>query len=499
MDDLGVLSIDYTASPTGKLFHRDQSFVRGVMGPFGSGKSVMCCFDIFMRMCNQAPSPMDGKRKTRWAVVRSTMPQLETTTINTWLDWFPEVIFGKMRRRVPMTHYVKFNDIEAEVIFLALDRPEDVSKLLSLELTGVWINEAKETVIEIIRVCSERVGRYPSKRDGGATWSGIIMDTNPPDDEHWWPILAGDVPTPDDWEKIIGWKFFKQPPAAFEIRDPKTGAISWKDNPNAENLENLPDKYYANGRSGKPHRHIRIYQGVKYGTTVDGLAIYDKEWNEDVHLANEPLMWIPGVHIDIGLDFGNTPAACFTQTTPRGQRQDIHELVTKGCGAERFALLLKTEIATLFPRANYTLWGDPSGAYKLQGMEASYFDILKANGLRVFAAPTPGNDWTMRREAGAASLERMVDGQPGYLLSPTCRHLRAGFNGTFRYKKINSSGSAQYDTSKPEKTPDSHIHEARQYAHAGAGEVKILKGHKKPLKSFKARVNLDVFRKQRRR
>lgn len=497
MTDLGVLTIGYKPSPTGRLFHRDPSFVRGVMGPFGSGKSVMCCFDIFLRACNQAPSPLDGKRKTRWAVVRNTMPQLETTTINTWLDWFPETIFGNMRRRVPMMHTMKFNDVECEVIFLALDRPEDAAKLLSLELTGVWINEAKETPIEIVRVCSERVGRYPSKRDGGATWAGIIMDTNPPDEEHWWPIYAGDVPTPEDWEPMEGWTFYKQPPAAFEVRDSKTGKISWKDNPNAENLENLPENYYMNGRAGKPHRHIRIFQGVKYGTTVDGLAIYDNEWNEDVHLANEPLHWIPGVHLDIGLDFGNTPAACFTQRTARGQLQDIHELTTFGCGAARFAQLLKAEIAQHFPNASYSLWGDPSGAHKLQGLETSYFDILKANGLRCFAAPTPGNDWTMRREAGAAGLERMVDGQPGYLLSPSCKHLRAGFNGTFRYKKLQTSGSVQYDTSKADKTFDSHIHEARQYAHAGAGEVRTLKGQKKAMKALKAKVRLNVFRKSR--
>ena len=30
-----------------------------------------------------------------------------------------------------------------------------------------------------------RVGRYPSKEDGGPTWRGVILDTNPPDDDHY--------------------------------------------------------------------------------------------------------------------------------------------------------------------------------------------------------------------------------------------------------------------------------------------------------------------------
>ena len=79
--------------------------------------------------------------------------------------------------------------MELEVIFLALDRPEDVKKLLSLELTGVWINEAREIPKSIVDACTMRVGRIPSMRDGGPTWYGVIADTNPPDTDHWWSIL----------------------------------------------------------------------------------------------------------------------------------------------------------------------------------------------------------------------------------------------------------------------------------------------------------------------
>ena len=55
---------------------------------------------------------------------------------------------------VPYTHNIKKGDVELEVIFLALDRPEDVKKLLSLELTGVWVNEAREIPKSIIDACS---------------------------------------------------------------------------------------------------------------------------------------------------------------------------------------------------------------------------------------------------------------------------------------------------------------------------------------------------------
>lgn len=157
-------SLDYNASKIGKQFHASPAFVRGVMGPVGSGKSVMCCMEIFNKAITATPCK-DGIRRSRWLVVRNTTPQLETTTIKTWLAWFPEHVFGKMNLKPPINHLIKFNDVELEVIFLALDRPEDVKKLLSLECTGIWFNEAREILKEIIDAGTMRVGRYPSKKD----------------------------------------------------------------------------------------------------------------------------------------------------------------------------------------------------------------------------------------------------------------------------------------------------------------------------------------------
>ena len=63
------------------------------------------------------------------------------------------------------THLVNFGlgdktTVELEVIFLALDKQEDVKKLLSLELTGVWINEAREIPKSIVDACTMRVAAF---------------------------------------------------------------------------------------------------------------------------------------------------------------------------------------------------------------------------------------------------------------------------------------------------------------------------------------------------
>ena len=103
------------------------------------------CVEIFRRACEQAPQ-QDGIRRTRFAIVRSTYRELQDTTLKTWLDWFPEDLGQSRLNRSEMTHLLRFNDVECEVMFRALDRPDDVKKLLSLELTGAWINEARETI-----------------------------------------------------------------------------------------------------------------------------------------------------------------------------------------------------------------------------------------------------------------------------------------------------------------------------------------------------------------
>ena len=96
-----------------------------------------------------------------------------------------------------MTHRIQMDDLDVEVLFRALDRPDDAKKVLSLELTGAWVNEAREVPKGIIDALGDRTGRYPSQRSGGCTWRGLMLDTNSPDDDHWWYRLAEeDTPAP---------------------------------------------------------------------------------------------------------------------------------------------------------------------------------------------------------------------------------------------------------------------------------------------------------------
>lgn len=221
--------IQYQASRTGAKFHASDAFVRGIMGPVGSGKSVMCVTEILKRAYQQK-ADANGRRRSRWAVVRNTYPELKATTIKTWSDWVPEsicpIVYG-----APITGHMetRLKDgtiLDLEVLFLALDKMKDQKKLLSLELTGAWFNEVREIPKPIVDAMLSRVGRFPSKRDGGSKWIGVIMDTNPPDDLHWYYHLA-EEDTP------AGWEFFRQPGGLIRNGD------QYSINPDAENLEHL--------------------------------------------------------------------------------------------------------------------------------------------------------------------------------------------------------------------------------------------------------------------
>jgi|TARA_R110002012_G_scaffold108012_5_gene250329 hypothetical protein len=477
-----------------KLFMKDESFLRGLRGPVGSGKSVACCIELFRRSLIQKPGE-DGKRKSRWAVIRNTNPQLKTTTIKTWLDWFPEEEWGPFHWSVPFTHHIKRGDLDCEVIFLALDRPEDVKKLLSLELTGVWINEAREIPKSIVDACSMRVGRYPSMRDGGPSWYGVICDTNPPDTEHWWSIMSGETILPDHISKQEAkmlvkpdnWSFYTQPSAMLEIKDKENQVFDYEDNKERENGNNLTPNYYKNIIRGKTKSWIDVYVLNKLGEISDGKPVYESFVNR-THVANGDLAIADGVPIFIGIDFGLTPACVFAQRL-RGRWIVFDELVAEDMGIVRFSELMKQHMAQYLPR-DFVIFGDPAGDQRVQTDESTPFQILRGRGLN--ARPAPSNDVALRLESVSSVLNRMTDGESGMIIDPKCVNLIKGFAGGYHYKRMQVSGE-RYDE-RPNKNRFSHVHDAFQYLLLGAGEGRALTMGQKTSRPIVAKRNFDVFK-----
>ena len=95
---LDDIAFTYDApGPVAADFMASDKFVRGLRGPVGSGKTSACCVELFRRAITQVPDKA-GLRPTRWLVLRNTQPELKTTTIKSWLDWFPERDWGQDRK-----------------------------------------------------------------------------------------------------------------------------------------------------------------------------------------------------------------------------------------------------------------------------------------------------------------------------------------------------------------------------------------------------------------
>ena len=493
--------IEFKYKPDGdvlKEFMKDNTFFRGIRGPVGSGKSVGCCVEVFRRALMQQKGP-DGVRKSRWAIIRNTNPQLRTTTIKTWLDWFPETDWGKFTWSVPYTHHIKKGDIDLEVIFLALDRPEDVKKLLSLELTGIWINEAREIPKSIIDACTMRVGRFPSMRDGGPSWTGVIADTNAPEEDHWWPIMAGEVPIPDhiprEQAKMLvkpdNWRFFTQPSGMVEVKNSEGEIEKYDPNPKAENRKNMMQSYYPNLIQGKTKSWIDVYVMNRLGHVQDGKPVYPM-FAPDVHIAKEEIPIAAGAPVYVGVDFGLTPAATIGQKI-RGRWLIQSEIVAVDMGIVRFAEILRNELSSRFAACNEVyIYGDPAGDFRAQTDESTPFQILRGAGLRAF--PTHSNSVDLRLESVSSLLTKMVEGKPAFLVDRRCSMLIKGFEGGYSYKRMEVSGERYAD--KPDKNMFSHIHDSLQYMMLGAGEGRALMNSQKPATPVVAKRDFDVFNRR---
>lgn len=455
---------DYGDVPTIRRFALSDKFIRGLMGPFGSGKSSGCVMEIFRRAKLQAPG-LDGIRRSRFVAIRNTYRQLQDTTIKTFHDWFPPQYFGKWRGQDHDYIITNVKGCQIEILFRALDRPDQVSNLLSLEVTGAWLNEAREVPKAIFEAIQGRVGRYPAVKDGGCTWAGVILDTNPPDTDSWWYQLfeesravSGHVCSKcdqpayhvfnrnTDFEQAFCQKhtniaLFKQP-SGLSLR--------------AENKTKLREGYYDNLAAGKDPEYIKVYIHGQYGFVRDGKPVYP-EYADHVHCQEvKPL---PASPMYVGLDFGLTPAAVFCQISHNGQLLVVDEFCSEDMGVERFADNLIRYINQHYKDYVFEYFGDPAGNQKAQTDERTCFGILAAKNIFV----TPGEqDLTMRLESVRKPINSMVNGKPGFLMSPRCRMLRKGFQGEYKYRRLQVSQERYTD--QPEKNQYSHPHDALQYA-----------------------------------
>lgn len=437
-----------------------------VMGAYGSGKTSGFV-NAILRDAILMPFCDDGVRRYKVALIRNTAGQLETTTLNTWLYWTQGLPSPYRNKKPQLTYSYSFRDKEGEikldVIFLALDRDSDVSKLDSLEITSAYFNELRHIPKKIFDAVMGRIRRYPPKlefiqqfeeeyKDNSINerkkllekWCPYIprvyADTNAPKNNHWIAEL--------EKKTLKNMKVYHQPPAL--IRE-KNG--DWEVNENADNLAWQSHEYYLD-MIDRGEEYIKVYAQGLYGTVVDGKPVYPY-YNDDLHSIDD-LPLIEYEPIIIGCDYGIVAPAVLIAQFVKGQIRFLKEFIGE---YETITDIFKNSVIPFLNLycKGFTLdvVGDPADT--AQGR-------AQLRELGIEASPSSTNRIEARIMSVSNALNEMACGQAKILVSRKgCPSLREGFLGEYHYRRLKVIGDEKYvDT--PNKThPYSDIHDAAQY------------------------------------
>ena len=449
---------------------------RFIAGPFGSGKTVGSLVEIPRRASMQAPSTVSGLRKSRWAVVRNTVPELRETTMKSWFDWFPSGTLGYYMSTTK-TYHIKQGGVDAEVIFCALDDEQDVKKLLGMELTGANLAEYREIPRPIVEALDGRIGRYPRMNEGGPTWVGMWGDSNMPEEGSYWYAKMEGL-DPDDLKKKMptDWAFFRQPPAML-----KDDGGKYYLNLGAENLGNLPSGYYENLIKDKSEDFIRVNVLAQYGRSKGGKPVHP-EFDRRIHVAKGPLIPNRDLVLLLSADFGMTPALALKQQDAFGRVLTLDDIACFDMGLERaietkLLPLLKAKYKGGAKNGEYEIivTGDPSGESRAQGDETTCVEIFKDYKKHLGKVKMASTNSPVARRGGTDHFLTRKE-PPTYLMDPGCEASIAAMSGGFMFKK-HKDGRHSEDV---EKNDHSHIGEANEYGDMYFHEGRRRKAEQRP-------------------
>ena len=457
-----VEHISYTPPSTLKQFIKwcpsAQLFYAWCVGPYGSGKTTAMFFKLVHMAKMQAPSN-DGVRRTRAVVVRNTRPQLKDTTLVSWNYWFKDGQAGAWRAS-DYNFILRFDDVECEVMFRALDTPDDIARVLSLEVTFALIDEFTQIPKEIIDALSARLGRFPAAKDGGATNWGMWGVSNPSVEDNWWYDFLHNEDLVDSFTKdgMIG------DPDARAMRRRMLGLsetnVHYYHQPSgrssdAENWENLPGgrEYYANQAKGKSEAWVKQYIDAEWGFSVAGKPVL-ATFKPDLHIAKSRLKYNPSLPLVIGLDPGlKGSAMIFGQEDSWGRLLVLGELCQSGYGAQRLIdERLRPYLRRRFPDAKIIIAPDPASLNRAQTDEKSVVDVFR----RYYVVKAESNN---RLALRIGALEHyttiLTEAGPAMLIDPfECPILIRAFKGGWRYAMDQKRGGIKGD--EPEDNPYTH-------------------------------------------
>lgn len=464
--------VQYTPPPTVREFivdYRPSSlFYSFIVGPVGSGKTT----GNFMKLIYMAglqKRGADGVRRSRCVIVRNTAPQLKDTTIKSWEDWFVDGVAGKWHA-TDKVFDLKFGDVECEVLFRPLDTADDVKRVLSLEVTFAIIDEFIEVPRAIIDALSSRLGRYPSKRDGGATNWGMWGASNPSTEDNWWYDYLHDQ---DYVQRISLYEegFAGRNKVLAMLKSPPPNSINIRYfhqpsglGPDAENLENLPGgrDYYVNQAKNKTPAWISQYLEAQWGFSTAGTPVL-ASFNPRYHITTG-LKYTPHLILGCGVDPGlGGMAWIFGQEDLYGRLLVIGEIGAINMGVERFIEdRAKPYIRSNFPDCQLVVAPDPAGSNRSQlDDKASVTRLIRKH---FTVRELTNNRMSVRLQAMEHYTGKLTDIGPGLQIDKQrCPMLSRALGGGWRYEIIQKRAVDETLKPAPEKNAHSHYGDGFSY------------------------------------
>lgn len=433
----------YTPSPTiaNLMTTYTEKRVNLLLGPIGGGKTTGIIMLLIQIAHAQVPDA-NGVRRTRFGVARNTRPQLRDSVLKSVFDWLPPNGSTIVWMETDMTLKLRFrlpDDtwVQSEWLFRALDDERDAARLLSVEYTVVWLSEFREIPHPLLIDVLSRTGRYPAVSDGGATWHGVLAESNMP--------MRG-----SDWHRYLE---LELPSTSQKFIQPS--GVS----PEAENTKYLVPDYYSVLMEGAHPGWIKAHILCEYPDALDGKAVYAATFNHERHVAKSALIPLGrGANaplILMGVDQGRSPAAVFSQVQPNGKLHILSEVSMPNVSMDTFAQnYLVPHVAARYPGMPILAVMDPAGTFKGQANDQTPAEALANHGFRVIPAPTNN----ILRRLGA--VDKLLLQHDGILIDPSCRITINGMASDYRFATKKSGQDAEV----PEKLhPISDVQDAIQY------------------------------------
>lgn len=491
---MAVESVNYIPPRTVGAFITDyrpgELFYSWIVGPLGSGKTT----GIFFKLCFMAKLQRrghDGVRRSRAVIVRSTFPQLNDTTIKSWFTWFADGVAGKWEK-TNKVFTLKFDDVECEVLFRPLDTPEDINRVLSLELTFAIVDEFIQLPRAIIDALSGRLGRYPAAKDGGATNWGMWGSSNPGTEDIWWHDYLHNLGefAKEKVELIELWGAPERKQRMWAILDKvsEDGNVRYFHQPSglsvdAENTDNLPGRegYYINQAKGKSPAWIKQFVDAEWGFSASETPVI-KSFQPAIHVARAGVIFQPAYKLVAGLDPGlSGTAVLIGQEDMFGRLLVLGEVGAVGYGAERFiSEKLKPYLRRRFPHAQLIIAPDPAAANRAQTDEVSVVQVFRKH----FEVHIETNNQLAKRiDAIESYTTRLTDMGPALLVDKDeCPMLTRALSGGWRFTRMPRQEQIK---PTPEKNAFSHYGDGfgylarffqRQYERGGQRGVTVTGG-----------------------